>query len=1090
MPGRLTRRQFMSGVGGAALAATALSPGIAQASTGGSGPFGASGFPTGALPAADDTVAAAYYQYLLRHTNWAQQQWDASAGYYSAANFNFAVVLGNAVLLTHGTYDASVAGVDAATLKTQTLATISHFAASNVLNGGTEWGETMFFDSTFELYFILAAKLLWDELDPATQTAIDQMAAAQAAYTAALGSADDPRSPGWSPDGLTGNWEGDTKVDEMAVYAQCFGPAVAWLPDHPDAASWGTWLTTWILNDTGLPPADQANPTVVDGRPISGWNTAHNIFDTFFVENHGSFEPHYQLETWRMSARVTAHFLAAGLEVPTMAGAAKPSAAQLWRTIRRVQSDSGEPFMPMDDDRYHLFGRDVVPLAFLAQIMGDPHAARAEANMAAQLGPYQLYPPEYQLTKFSGEAKYEPEARAELAISYLFHVWRAQHAHPVIPVSQAEFVAAATATTDYGEIPGMLAQNSPNAFAAAVSKPTYVKFVYAPNHDDWLFDVAGAAPSLLPSTSVTVESRFAAAYSTLCDGFDATAALLALSTGYAGYATLPSGAVVYATSGNGAGDGVLNVFNLDMPGIAGLEGSRTYTGAQTSVTLAAGEAGTGGVNDLTFPTVSGRYVRMLGITPGTQYGYSIYAFQVFAPGGTTDLAQGEPTTASSYTPEYPPANATDGDSATRWAVAVADRSVGGSWLQVDLGAATDIDHVTISWEVAYGAAYAVQTSLDGTTWTNAVTVPVTHEIDGGWINVDGRAGFVVHGSANPLTVMADIVVLSDGPASGAAGMVVEGYPAQTPAQTAALAARLAPTPTPASASASASAAGGGSGSGGSGSGGGAAEGLSASTADDHLSLFNLSSQDIGSPAAPVLLAIPVQAQSRGTLLYRGRQSTTASGTVYEVVLPAASARVEGPRFALTGAVPAGVVAEVTDSLHVTLTAPSSRGCRLSVETLASPVPPPGGGARVVVLGAGESKEIAFPGIATPTADLALGRTTYPTSPLPPDMSDPAFAVDGNMHTSWRPGADGARIVVDLGAATALGALSTNWTDGAPVDFDVAVSVDGLTYTQAGSGTSIHGTMPLPLDATARYVALTTTNWPRNGATLTALSITS
>ncbi len=1076
MPGRLTRRQFVGGVGGAALAAGAFSPGISQAATGrSSGPFGASGFPAGAEPAADDTIAALYYLYLLRHTNWAQQQWDATAGYYSGTDYNFAVVLGNAVLLTHGTYDASVAGVDAATLKAQTLATISHFAASNVLNGGTEWGETMFFDSTFELYFILAAKLLWDELDATTQNLIDSMTAAQAAYTAAIGTGDDPRSTPWSPDGLAGNWEGDTKVDEMAVYAQCFGPAVAWLPDHPDAASWSTWLTTWMINDTGLPPADQANPTVVDGRPISAWNTAHNIFDTFFVENHGSFEPHYQLETWRMSARVTAHFLAAGLDVPTIAGVDKPSAAQLWRTIRRVQSDSGEPFMPMDDDRYHLFGRDVIPLAFLAQIMGDPEAARAEANMAAQLGPYQLYPPEYQLTKFSGEAKYEPEARAELAISYLFHVWRARHAAPVIPVSQAQFVAAAAATTDYGEIPGMLAQNSPNAFAAAISKPTYVKFVYAPNHDDWLFDLAGATPSLLPSTAATVNSRFAAAYSDLRDGFDATAALLTLSTGYAGYATLPSGAVVYATSGNGAGEGVLNVFNLDMPGIAGLDGDRTYTGAQTSVTLAVGEAGTGGVNDLTFPAVSGRYVRMLGIRPATQYGYSVYSFEVFAPGGTSDLAQGKPTTASSYTPQYPPADATDGDPTTRWAVAVADRSVDGSWLQVDLGAATDIDQVTISWEVAYGAAYAVQTSLDGTTWTDAVTVPATYAMDGGWVNVDGRAGFVVRGSGNPLTVTADTVILSDGPASGAAGMVVEGYPAQTPAQTAALAAL--PTPAPAT----------------SGSGSSSTPGLAASTADAHLSLFNLSDQDLGSPTAPVLLAVPAQPQPQGrgtgtgtgTLLYRGRQTTTTSGTVYEVVLPAASAQVEGPRFALTGSVPAGVTAEVTDSLHVTLTAPSSQGARLTLETLA---PLPGNPARPVVLGPGESREVVFPGAVTPTADLALGRTTYPTSPLPPGMSDPALAVDGDVRTSWRPGSDGARMVVDLGAAVALGTLTTTWTEGAPVAFTIAVSTDGLTYPQAGSGSSLHAAQPLPLATTARYVALTTPHWPANGAALTSLTV--
>ncbi|MEK8226279.1 hypothetical protein NKG05_09740 [Oerskovia sp. M15] len=37
-----------------------------------------------------------------------------------------------------------------------------------------------------------------------------------------------------------------------------------------------------------------------------------------------------------------------------------------------------------------------------------------------------MYAPVYRLTKFSGEAKYEPEARAEIAISYLLHVASAE----------------------------------------------------------------------------------------------------------------------------------------------------------------------------------------------------------------------------------------------------------------------------------------------------------------------------------------------------------------------------------------------------------------------------------------------------------------------------------------------------------------------------------------------------------------------------------------------------------------------------------------------------------------------------------------
>ena len=1048
MTGRLTRRQFVAATGGLAVGSLVLPGGSAWAR-------GKGGARPAAHPAATDQVAATYYQLLLQHTHWAETQWDATAGYYVADNFSFAVVLGNAVLLTHGAYDESVADIAASTLHEQTVATLAHFAASNVLTGGSEWGETMFFDSTFELYFVLAAKLLWDDLDAATQSRVNTIAAGQAAYAAAVGTGNDPRSPGWTPNGLFGGWQGDTKVDEMAVYAQCLGPALAWLPDHPSADVWAAHFTSWLLNDTGLPPADQANPTVVDGRPVATWNTAHNIFDTFLVENHGSFEPHYQMETWRMSARVAAHFLAAGVPLPK-AITAKPNGDRLWETIRRVQSDSGEPFMPMIGDRYHLFGRDVIPLAFLAQILGDPQAARAEANMAAQLGPYQMYPPKYSLTKFSGEAKYEPEARAELAISYLFHVWSSRlHAKPIVPVSDAEFFAAASAATDYGTTPGLLAHNTPLAFAATVSKPGFVKFVYAPNHDDWLFNVSQTAPSLLPATTATVNSRNAVAYTQLRDGFDATAALLRLSTGRAGYTTLPNGAVAYATSGTGAGEGSLEVFNLNMPGIPGLTGSRRYTGADGAVDLAPDDAAGGGTVSLDFAAVSARYVRLIGAKPATQYGYSVYAFSVYGPAGATDLAVGKPTVASSFTPAYPPGNATDGNASSRWAVAVAERAVPDSWLQVDLGAPTEVDRVVIVWEAAYGAAYSVQTSADAESWVTAAAVPKTRAFSGNWLNVDGRAGFVVHGSGNPITVTAESVTLSDGPAAGAAGMVIEGHPAQSAAATRASAAEAVPTGGPTT--------------------------LAASLLDGFLSLFNLGDTAI----TDVQLAVPQTGASR--TVYLGTQSITTTGLGYQVALDAATALVRAPQFVLAGrGLSAGLTVHVTDSQHVTLVAPARYpGGPVSVAPAADR-----GRARTVTLRAGTTSTLSYASVPlTPTPDLALGRTTYPTSPLPPAMTDPAHAVDGDAATSWRPGPAG-RMVVDLGSPLQFGTLTLRWSSRSVPAVTVSVSTDGIAFTTVATAKrGAPRVWTTTLTGEARYLAVAVENRPADGAGLTSVSLT-
>ncbi|WP_328946310.1 discoidin domain-containing protein [Streptomyces sp. NBC_00250] len=117
-----------------------------------------------------------------------------------------------------------------------------------------------------------------------------------------------------------------------------------------------------------------------------------------------------------------------------------------------------------------------------------------------------------------------------------------------------------------------------------------------------------------------------------------------------------------------------------------------------------------GVDTLTFPAATGRYVRMKGIARGTTFGYSLYAFEVISD----DLAQGRRAIASSTeTANFPGANAVDGLDATRWASAYSDNQ----WLQVDLGSARTFSSVRLNWEGAYGKDYDIQTSADGTTWT-------------------------------------------------------------------------------------------------------------------------------------------------------------------------------------------------------------------------------------------------------------------------------------------------------------------------------------------------------------------------------------
>ncbi|MBB2909853.1 endo-1,4-beta-D-glucanase Y [Streptosporangium becharense] len=98
------------------------------------------------------------------------------------------------------------------------------------------------------------------------------------------------------------------------------------------------------------------------------------------------------------------------------------------------------------------------------------------------------------------------------------------------------------------------------------------------------------------------------------------------------------------------------------------------------------------------------------------------------PGHAADslLSQGRPATSSSHEDAtLDSAGAFDGDPATRWASAEGHDP---EWLRVDLGASATLSRVKLTWEAAYGKAYRIETSPDGSTWT---TVYSTTAGDGG-----------------------------------------------------------------------------------------------------------------------------------------------------------------------------------------------------------------------------------------------------------------------------------------------------------------------------------------------------------------------
>jgi beta-galactosidase len=102
---------------------------------------------------------------------------------------------------------------------------------------------------------------------------------------------------------------------------------------------------------------------------------------------------------------------------------------------------------------------------------------------------------------------------------------------------------------------------------------------------------------------------------------------------------------------------------------------------------------------------------------------SLRDFKVSATGSKQEdgIARDKPVKASSTYVEpgndYRPENAVDGLPETRWSSEFSDPQ----WLAVDLGAPAQISRVILEWEAACGKSYAIQTSLDGNTWTDVHT---------------------------------------------------------------------------------------------------------------------------------------------------------------------------------------------------------------------------------------------------------------------------------------------------------------------------------------------------------------------------------
>jgi beta-glucanase (GH16 family) len=153
----------------------------------------------------------------------------------------------------------------------------------------------------------------------------------------------------------------------------------------------------------------------------------------------------------------------------------------------------------------------------------------------------------------------------------------------------------------------------------------------------------------------------------------------------------------------------------------------TWTTIHTTTTS------TGGTQTLPV-TGTGRYVRLNLTTRATQWGYSLWEFQVFGtlgggdpgPGPEGLLSYNKPAMASSHQddgacPACLPARVTDFDPATRWATSATTGWVDPGWITVDLGAAATVNKVVLQWDPAYAVSYQLQMSDNNSTWRTIYT---------------------------------------------------------------------------------------------------------------------------------------------------------------------------------------------------------------------------------------------------------------------------------------------------------------------------------------------------------------------------------
>ncbi|MBL8027013.1 MAG: fibronectin type III domain-containing protein, partial [Fibrobacteres bacterium] len=125
----------------------------------------------------------------------------------------------------------------------------------------------------------LGAWLVWDKLDTLTQTQIARMLEKEA------------NKLYYDPP-YCNDCTDDTKAEENAWMAMAMTLSIAMMPNHPNASTWKTRASQWMLSAFAR-ESDLRRNVLVDGKLPRDWIRGWNMNENGYVYNHGLTHPDY-----------------------------------------------------------------------------------------------------------------------------------------------------------------------------------------------------------------------------------------------------------------------------------------------------------------------------------------------------------------------------------------------------------------------------------------------------------------------------------------------------------------------------------------------------------------------------------------------------------------------------------------------------------------------------------------------------------------------------------------------------------------------------------------------------------------------------